>query len=126
MANSIFGVLGILLYIWACNNIFKIYKKMHIFHKILVCAGLFVGCMILATIFLLIILPDKSPENVADKSFMFMGLFADVASLITVFLFAQKNYDLNSKEYKSARNNLIITGGFLLVLMFYMFFSLNF
>lgn len=109
MANSIAGIAGIVLFVLACKNINKTYKEKSVLLRIGICVGLFIVSMILAGLFLFAINPNASPEGIGENSIIFLGLFADIISLILRFFRAKKHHKKESKDYKSARNELILS-----------------
>ena len=109
MANSFANIAGIFLFVLACKNINKTYKDKSIFLRVGICIGLFFISMILAGLFLFTINPNASPGSIGENSIIFLGLFADIISLILRFFRAKKRHKKESKEYKSARNELILS-----------------
>ena len=110
MADSSFiGIIGIFLFVLACKNVVKTYKEKSTFAKIGICIGLFFAGMILAIIFLLMLNPNASPENLGENSILFLGFFADLISLVLRFVKVKKQHKKESKEYKSARNELVLS-----------------
>jgi len=110
MADSSFiGIIGIFLFVLACKNVVKTYKEKSTFAKIGICIGLFFAGMILAILFLLMLTPNASPENLGENSILFLGFFADLISLVLRFVKVKKQHKKESKEYKSARNEIILS-----------------
>jgi hypothetical protein len=109
MASSFAGIIGIVLFVLACKNVNKTYREKSLFLRIGICTGLFFAGMILAILFLLMLNPSASPESLGENSILFLGFFADVISLILRFFHIKKHSKTSSKEYKSARNELILS-----------------
>ena len=109
MANSFAGIIGIFLFILACKNVNKTYKEKSVLLRVGICIGLFFVSMILAGLFLFVINPNASPESIGENSIIFLGLFADIISLVLRFFRAKKHHKKESKDYKSARNELILS-----------------
>ena len=106
---SIGGIIGIVLFVFACKNILKTYKEKSGFIKFSICVGLFIVAMMLSVLFLFLLNPDASAEKIGENSIIFTGLFANIISLILVFFHVKKHNTKTSKKYKSSRNELIIT-----------------
>lgn len=109
MVSSFTGIIGIVLFVLACKNVNKTYKEKSLFLRTGICLGLFFSGMILAILFLLLLNPSALPESLGENSILFLGFFADVISLILRFTNVKKHSKTSSKEYKSARNELILS-----------------
>jgi len=109
MASSFAGIIGIVLFVLACKNVNKTYKEKSVFLRTGICIGLFFAGIFLAILFLLMLNPSASPESLGENSILFLGFFADVISLILRFFHIKKHSKTSSKEYKSARNELILS-----------------
>jgi len=121
MASEFVGVIGLIVFVLACKNIVKTYKEKALWIKILLCVGLFIVAVILAELFLYLLNPNATPP--AETSFIFLGFFADIISLILRFFHARKHHKKEAKEYKSVRNELIITAIVILAVFFFIFGS---
>jgi len=108
MASSFAGIIGFVLFVLACKNVNKTYKEKSALIRTGICIGLFFAGMVLAILFLFLLNPNASPESIGENSILFLGFFADVISLILRFLHVKK-HSKNSKEYKSARNELVLS-----------------
>jgi len=109
MASAFAGIIGIILFVFACKNVNKTYKEKSVFVRIGICIGLFFAGMVLAILFLLMLNPNTSPESLGENSILFLGFFADLISLILRFVQVKKHHKRESKEYKSTRNELILS-----------------
>lgn len=107
--TSILGLVGIYLYYLSCKNVWKTYEKKSKLFRTGICVALFFAGFILAIGFLLLLNPNMSPYTLGENSWIFFGLFAEIISLFLKFRETKKHHKTSSKEYKSVRNNLILT-----------------
>lgn len=105
----------LLLYYLSCKNIWGTYKKESKLFRIGICVALFFTGFVLSTLFLLLLMPNLAPSSLAELSWMFSGFFAEIISLSLKLRETQKHHKTSSKEYKSVRNNLILTIAILIV-----------
>jgi len=108
MASSFGGIIGIVLFIIACKNFNKTYKEKSVGFKVMWCFGLFIAGTILAVLFLFLLNPDLSSSSLGENSVTFCGFFANIIALTLFFFKTKKHHKKGSKEYKSARNELIL------------------